>query len=190
MKNFLSLLVGAALGIAGTYYFTVPRPAAAGPQAAHTAEATNPDAESRPAVRAKVAPAAAESDSPRKAGNSKFGGGGKGNFLPEEIDGVSSEDLAKFRGAFFKTFQDEDVQAAREKMTELRKEAEYASDDQKKNMKPDFDEATENLRKATKAALLRAEPTLSEDAADKIMTSLEERMKARGQAQKNAKKAK
>lgn len=189
MKNLLSLLVGAALGIAGTYYFTVTRPAAAGPQAAHTAEATNPDAESQPAVRAKVAPAAAESDSPRKAGNSKFGGG-KSGFLPEEIDGVSSEDLAKFRGAFFKTFQDEDVQAAREKMNELRKEAEYASDDQKKNMKPDFDEATENLRKATKAALLRAEPTLSEDAADKIMTSLEERMKARGQGQKNAKKAK
>ena len=40
-------------------------------------------------------------------------------FLPETVDGVSPEPLAKCKAAFFRSFQDEGVRAARAKMTEL-----------------------------------------------------------------------
>ena len=55
-------------------------------------------------------------------------------FLPEEIDGVTAEQLDKCKVAMMKTFQDEDVKAARAKQGELFKEAQYASDDEKKGM--------------------------------------------------------
>ena len=185
MKSLLSLLLGATLGIAGTYYFTVTQPAAGVEARAKLSASAATIAQSSTVAIAQSDTAKAPAENPRQSGNSQFGGG-RGNFLPEEIEGVTKDDIAKFRGAYFKTFQDEEVQAARAKMTELRKEAEYASDDQKKGMKADFEEATENMRKASKAALMKAEPALSEDAVDKIMTSVEKRMKARGQAQKKA----
>ena len=127
------------------------------------------------------------SDTPRKTGGSKFGG--KGGFLPEEIDGVTPEQLNKCKTALFKTFQDEGVKAARVKQAELRKEAEYASDDEKKNLRTQFEDAQADLRKATKAAMLAADADISDDIADKVLDAIEERMKQRAQQfQQNSKK--
>ena len=96
---------------------------------------------------------------------------------------------SKCRMAFFKTFQDEGVKAARAKQNDLRKEAEYASDDEKKNMRTQFEDAQNELRKATKAALIAADADITEDVADKVLDAIEERMKQRMQQfQQNGKK--
>jgi hypothetical protein len=118
-------------------------------------------------------------ETPRKSGGSKFGG--KGGFLPEEIDGVTPEQLNKCKATFFKVFQDEGVKAARAKQAELRKEAEYASDDEKKNLRTQFEDVQVELRKATKAAMLAADADLTEDVVEKVLDAVEERMKQRGQ---------
>jgi hypothetical protein len=118
-------------------------------------------------------------ETPRKQGAPKFGGK-TGGFLPEEIEGVTPEQLNKCRLAMFKSFQDEGVKAAREKLNELRKEAEYASDDEKKNLRPQFEEAALDIRKATKEAILAADADLTGDVVDKVLDAVEERMKQRG----------
>jgi hypothetical protein len=80
----------------------------------------------------------------------------------------------------FKAFQDDGVKAAREKLNELRKEAEYASDDEKKNLRPQFEEAMADIRKVTKEAILAADDELTGDVVDKVLDVVEERMKQRG----------
>jgi hypothetical protein len=178
MKQLFSLLLAAAVGSAATYYVAVMRPAAANAAAI---------VETAPAAAGKT-PEAPAAEKPAKSpnGSPKFGGRA-GGFLPETIDGVSPEQLAKCKAAFFKTFQDEGVRAARAKLTELRKEAEYASDDEKKTLRDRFEEASLEVRKATKAALLAADTELTEDVVDRVLDAVEERMKQRLQ-QQNAKK--
>ena len=188
MNKILPLLLAAAVGSAATYFVmdarqsATPAPVAVEKVAAPKSSATK--------VAGKTAPDAAEApagESPRRQGGSKFGG--KGGFLPEEIDGVTSEQLNKCKAALFKTFQDEGVKAARAKQTELRKEAEYASDDEKKNMRTQFEDAQVELRKATKTAMLAADADISDDVADKVLDAIEERMKQRAQQfQQNGKK--
>jgi thymidylate kinase len=102
---------------------------------------------------------------------------------------VTPEQLNKCRVALFKTFQDEGVKAARAKQAELRKEAEYASDDEKRKMRQDFEDAAEDLRRATKEAMLAADEGLTADVVDKVLEAVEERMKQRTQQfQPNGKK--
>lgn len=190
MKQLLTLLLAAAIGSAATYFVMDAKQSAAAPAATVAAEKT-----SAPKFASKSETAGADtpaSDTPRKSGGSKFGGskfGGKGGFLPEEIDGVTPEQLNKCKTALFKTFQDEAVKAAREKLTELRKEAEYASDDEKKNLRTQFEDATLEVRKATKAAIMAADADITDDVADKVLDAIEERMKQRTQQfQQNGKK--
>lgn len=185
MKQVLALLLAAAVGSAATYFVM---------ESKHAANVAAPAAVEKPAASkfaAKTAaapsPDAPAGETPRRQGGSKFGG--KGGFLPEEIDGVSAEQLNKCKAALFKTFQDEGVKAARAKQNELRKEAEYASDDEKKNLRPQFEEAQNEVRKATKAAMLAADPEITDDVADKVLDAIEERMKQRAsQFQQNGKK--
>ena len=177
MKQILSLLFAAAIGSAATYFAMEARRPAEGPKAAATPFAAKPKA-----------PEGDLAEAPRKQGAPKFGGKG-GGFLPEEIEGVTPEQLNKCRMALFKTFQDEGVKAARAKQAELRKEAEYASEDEKKNLRPQFEEAALDLRKATKEAMLAADEELTADVVDKVLDAVEERMKQRAsQFQQNGKK--
>jgi hypothetical protein len=178
MKQFLSLLLAAAVGSAATYFVM---------DAKQHAPAAEKAAADKPAVKAVANADAPTAETPRKSGGSKFGG--RGGFLPEEIDGVTPEQLNKCKTALFKTFQDEGVKAARAKQAELRKEAEYASDDEKKNLRTQFEDAQLEIRKATKAAMLAADADLTDDAVDKVLDAIEERMKQRAQQfQQNAKK--
>ncbi len=174
MKQLLPLLLAAAVGSAATYFVMDAKQPTAVVQApaAKTAE---------PKFAAKGAPSAEApaGETPRKQGAPKFGGKA-GGFLPEEIEGVTPEQLNKCRMAMFKSFQDDGVKAAREKLNELRKEAEYASDDEKKNLRPQFEEAALDIRKATKEAILAADADLDGDVVDKVLDAVEERMKQRG----------
>jgi hypothetical protein len=174
MKQFLSLLLAAAVGSAATYFVMDAKqsPAVVPAPAEKTAE---------PKFAAKGAPSAEgpAGEAPRKQGAPKFGAK-SGGFLPEEIEGVTPEQMTKCRTAMFKAFQDEGVKAAREKLNELRKEAEYASDDEKRNLRPQFEEAALDIRKATKEAILAADDELTGDVVDKVLDAVEERMKQRG----------
>jgi hypothetical protein len=173
MKQLFPLLLAAAVGSASTYFVMEARQPA-------QAKAEQPNAEGAPFAAKPKAPESDPSEAPRKQGAPKFGGK-SGGFLPEEIEGVTAEQLNKCKVALFKTFQDEGVKAARAKQAELRKEAEYASDDEKKNLRPQFEEAALDLRKATKEAMLAADDELTADVVDKVLDAVEERMKQRGQ---------
>lgn len=173
MKQFLSLLLAAAVGSAATYFAMEARQPA-------QAKTEQPKSDSSPFAAKTKGPEADSPEAPRKQGAPKFGGKA-GGFLPDEIEGVTPEQLNKCRIALFKTFQDEGVKAARAKQAELRKEAEYASDDEKKNLRPQFEEAALDLRKATKEAVLAADAELTEDVVDKVLDVVEERMKQRMQ---------
>jgi len=183
MKQLFPLLFAAAIGSAATYFvMDAKRPAAVAQIPAEKIAETNYAAKSAPSVEAPVG------DSPRKQGGSKFAGK-SGGFLPEEIEGVTPEQLDKCKATFFKVFQDEGVKAVRAKQAELRKEAEYASDDEKKNLRTQFEDLQLELRKATKDAMLAADADLTEDVVEKVLDVVEERMKQRGQQfQQNAKK--
>jgi hypothetical protein len=173
MKQFLALLLAAAVGSAATYFAMDARSSA-------PATAEPPKADRAPFAAKAKAPEGDAPEAPRKQGSPKFGGK-SGGFLPEEIEGVTAEQLNKCRVTLFKTFQDEAVKAARAKQAELRKEAEYASDDEKRNLRPQFEEAMLDLRKATKEAMLAADDELTADVVDKVLDAVEERMKQRGQ---------
>ena len=173
MKQFLSLLLAAVVGSAATYFAMEARQPA-------QAKTEQPKADSSPFAAKTKGPEADSPEAPRKQGAPKFGGKA-GGFLPDEIEGVTPEQLNKCRIALFKTFQDEGVKAARAKQAELRKEAEYASDDEKKNLRPQFEEAALDLRKATKEAMLAADDDLTADVVDKVLDAVEERMKQRMQ---------
>lgn len=182
MKQLFPLLFAAAIGSAATYFVMDARQSAAVVKAPAEKIA-------EPKVAAKAAPSvdAPSGDSPRKQGGSKFAGK-SGGFLPEEIEGVTPEQLNKCKATFFKVFQDEGVKAARAKQAELRKEAEYASDDEKRNLRTQFEDLQLELRKATKDAMLAADADLTEDVVDKVLDVVEERMKQRGQQFQKGKK--
>jgi hypothetical protein len=188
MKKLFPILFGVAIGSAATYFVMDAKHSAAAQAPAEKIAA--PKSASKFAGKSTDvtadAPAPA-SETPRKSGNSKFGG--KGNFLPEEIDGVTPEQLTKCRTALMKTFQDDDVKAARAKQGELFKEAQYASDDEKKGMAKQFEDIQFEIRKATKAAMMGADADITDDVADKVLDAVEERMKQRRQQfQQNGKK--
>jgi len=183
MNKLFPILFGVAIGSAATFFvMEAKQPAPAAPVAE---KAAAPKFAGKPAaVASNDAPAA---ETPRKSGGSKFGG--KGGFLPEEIDGVTPEQLSKCKAAMMKTFQDDDVKAARAKLTELYKESQYASDDEKKGMAKQFEDIQLEIRKATKAAMMAADADITDDVADKVLDAVEERMKQRRQQfQQNGKK--
>ena len=183
MNKLFPILFGVALGSAATYFAMNAKQSA--PAAPVVAEKTaTPKSFAKTDAPSNEAPAA---EAPRKSGNSKFGG--KGGFLPDEIDGVTPEQLTKCKAALMKTFQDDEVKAARAKLGELFKEAQYASDDEKKGMAKQFEDAQFEIRKATKAAMMGADAEITDDVADKVLDAVEERMKQRRQQfQQNGKK--
>ena len=176
MNKLFPLLFAAAVGSAATYFVMDAKQSAANSPAVaekiaapkFAGKSTRPSAD---------APA---TEAPRQPGNSKFGGK-TGGFLPEEIDGVTPEQLNQCKAAMMKSMQDDDVRAARAKQGELFKEAQYASDEDKKGMVKQFEEIQLDIRTATKAAMMAADADITNDLADKVLDAVEERMKQRRQ---------
>jgi hypothetical protein len=186
MNKLFPILFGVAIGSAATYFAMDARQSASAQAPAEKIAA--PKSASKFAGKSAAASAdAPEAEAPRKSANSKFGG--KGSFLPEEIDGVTPEQLTKCKAALMKSMQDDDVKAARAKQGELFKEAQYASDDEKKGMAKQFEDIQFEIRKATKTAMMAADADITDDVADKVLDAVEERMKQRRQQfQQNGKK--
>ncbi|PAZ04244.1 MAG: hypothetical protein CAK86_06005 [Opitutia bacterium AMD-G1] len=98
--------------------------------------------------------------------------------LLADVEGVSAEDMTKFRIAAFVAQKDPTVKELKAKQNEMRKEAEFASPDEKKNMRNDFEVLIADLRKAHLAAVSKADPSLSKETLEKIMEAVEGRAKA------------
>lgn len=95
-----------------------------------------------------------------------------------DVEGVSAEDMKKFRTAAAIAQKDPAVKELKAKQQELRKQAEFASADEKKGMRAEFEALMSDLRKANIAAVTKAAPTLSKDSIEKIMDTIDERLRA------------
>ena len=100
--------------------------------------------------------------------------------LPE-VEGVSREELLKFRRAAAKTAADPEIQAARDKIQEIRKQAEFAGDDEKKSMRGEAEEAISRLVEVTRSAIAKADPSLSKESIKQISDALEKQQRSRAQ---------
>ena len=98
--------------------------------------------------------------------------------LLADVEGVSAEDMKKFRAAALVAQKDPKVKELKAKQNELRKQAEFASADEKKGMRNDFEVLMADLRKANIDAVAKAAPSLSKETIEKIMEAVEERLKA------------
>jgi hypothetical protein len=95
--------------------------------------------------------------------------------LLADVEGVSAEDMRKFRAAAFKAQRDPQVKEIKAKQSQLRKEAEFLSPEEKKNMRGDFEQLQSDLRKANLAAIAQAAPDLSKETLEKIYEAVETR---------------
>ncbi len=95
--------------------------------------------------------------------------------LLADVEGVSAEDMRKFRAAAFKAQRDPKVKELKAKQVQLRKEAEFLSQEEKKNMRGEFEQLQSDLRKANLAAIAQAAPDLSKETLEKIYEAVETR---------------
>lgn len=98
-----------------------------------------------------------------------------------EVEGVSREDLLKFRRAAAKTAADPEIQAARDKIQEIRKQAEFASDDEKKSMRSELEAVVDKLVQLTRGAIAKADPSLSKETISKVSDAFEKQQRSRFQ---------
>jgi len=95
--------------------------------------------------------------------------------LLADVEGVSAEDMRKFRAAAFKAQRDPKLKEIKAKQTQLRKEAEFLSQEEKKNMRGEFEALLADMRKAQEAAIAEAAPSLSKETIVTILNAVEER---------------
>jgi hypothetical protein len=98
-----------------------------------------------------------------------------------EVEGVSREDLLKFRRAAAKTAANPEIKAAREKIQEFRKQAEFASDDEKKSLRSEVETTVDKLVELTRTAIAQADPSLSKETIVKVSEAFEKQQRARAQ---------
>jgi hypothetical protein len=95
--------------------------------------------------------------------------------LLADVEGVSAEDMRKFRAAAYKAQRDPKVKEIKAKRVQLSKEAEFLSQEEKKNMRGEFEQIQSDLRKANLAAIAQAAPELSKETIEKIFEVVETR---------------
>lgn len=187
MKQFLALLAAAALGSAATVAVFRVQERKSAEAAAKAAAETKPASveTARPAASAKSEAGtpfekpAGEARTPGQ--NSGRFGGRNGGGMFADVEGVPTETMAKIRVAAFKAMQSsEAVKSARNRLMELGKQAEYASDQEKMDMRKDFEYAMEDMRKAIHQAISEADDSIPKEAIDKVLDAMEERRKAMG----------
>ena len=99
--------------------------------------------------------------------------------LIPDVEGVSKEEMAKFRAASPKAQQDPAVVAAKAKMAELRQRAEFAGAEEKREMRGEFEGLADLNRSALRAAYAKVDPTLSKETIDKVIEAFEDKARAR-----------
>jgi len=134
-------------------------------------------AEDKPA-KPQVQPPAAK----KKAG--KKVAGKAAPFVPEKVEGVSEEQLAKIREQLPKAYMSDGAAAARKRLAELKEQTEFASALEKKDMRTDFENATYDMRKALKEAMIAADPAIEKGAVDRVFAEIENINRERAEAAK------
>ncbi len=184
-REILPLIMAAALGSAATYIAVRPSV----PSDAKTAktEVREPAAPVKTVAASPLeqpaAPAAAPEAPKGEAPKGAFGSGrfkGAQGMLPD-VEGVSPEVMAKFRAASTKAFQDEKVREIFTKLGELRKQLEYASENEKRDAAQDFQALFGDLREAQKKAVMAADESLDAKDVDTILDAQAERFRQRMQ---------
>jgi len=97
------------------------------------------------------------------------------SVLPDEVEGVSKEELAKIKAAALKAFQDESVKAARERMAEVRSRLEFATGAEKKDVAADARRATDEVRSALLTAICKNDATIKMEALEKVMDAMDDK---------------
>lgn len=141
-------------------------------EAERAAAANKPKEEAKPAAEPAAKEANAKPMTPSE--------------LLADVEGVSAEDMRKFRVAAFKAQRDPKVKELKAKRTQLGKEAEFLSQEEKKNLRGEFEQLQSDLRKANLAAIAQAAPDLSKETIDKVFEAMETR--AREAVEKSGKK--
>ena len=95
--------------------------------------------------------------------------------LLADVEGVSADDMRNFRAAADKAPRDPQLQAIKAQRAQLLKEAEFLSQEEKKNMRGEFEQIQSDLRQANLAALAAAAPDLSKETLEKIYEAVETR---------------
>ena len=108
-------------------------------------------------------------------------------FVPEKVEGVSEEQLAKIREQLPKAYMSAGAAAARKRLAELKEQSEFASPLEKKDMRTDFENATYDMRKALKEAMIAADPAIEKGAVDRVFAEIENINRERAEAAKAAK---
>lgn len=121
----------------------------------------------------------------RKKGGKKVEGK-SAPFLPEKVDGVSDEQLAKIREQLPKAYSSEGAAAARKRLAELKEQSEFASALEKKDMRADFENAQYDMRKALKEAMIAADPAIEKGAVDRVFAEIENINRERAEEAKAA----
>jgi hypothetical protein len=127
-------------------------------------------------LAATIALPAADGADAKTAKAERKAAGGRATAIPD-IDGISKEDMAKFRAAFGKAQQDEAVKAAREKLLDKRKSMEFATAAEKKDARAEIEALAEDVRKATRAAIARADASLAKETIERITDAIEDKLK-------------
>lgn len=99
------------------------------------------------------------------------------SVLLADVEGVSPEDMAKYRVAALKSFRDPEVLAAREKLKTMGANTQFLSGKEKADMKEEFEALTAKIRETTRAAIAKADPSLSAEVISKISEVVESRMR-------------
>ncbi len=135
-------------------------------------------AEDKPAESRKESPAAVKKKAGKRAATKTP------SFVPEKVEGVSEEQLSKIREQMPKAYMSAGVAAARKRLAELKEQAEFASPQEKKDMKADFENATYDMRKALKEAMIASDPAIEKGAIDRVFAEIENVNRERAEAAK------
>jgi hypothetical protein len=130
-------------------------------EAERAAAKENKDAKAAEAPAAEAKPEAPKAPTPAE--------------LLADVEGVSAEDMRKFRLAALKAQRDPKLKELKAKQTQLRKEAEFLSPEEKKNLRGEFEALQADIRKAQEAALAEAAPSLSKETIVTILNVVEDR---------------
>ncbi|PHX58867.1 MAG: hypothetical protein CK522_01955 [Opitutia bacterium] len=93
--------------------------------------------------------------------------------VPDEVDGVSKEELAKIKVAALKAYQDESVKAARERMADTRGRMEFTSGAEKKDIVADTRRAVDEVRSTLMTAICTNDPSIKMMSLEKVMDAME-----------------
>ena len=93
--------------------------------------------------------------------------------VPDEVDGVTKEELAKIKVAALKAFQDESVKTARERMADTRGRMEFASGAEKKSIVADARRAVDEVRSAIMTAISTNDPSIKMMSLEKVMDAMD-----------------